>query len=107
MRTVQIDDYLSSLYEGYWYNWKSLQDGKVYENIIVIDNTKTLPSKEECEAGIIALQAEWDAKLIDQQRQSAYQAESDPVFFEWQEGVATKEDWLAKKQEIKERFPKE
>ena len=104
---ANLNNYLASLHPGVWWNWKDPSAGETYENVQVLDNTKTLPSKEECEAGIIALQAEWDAKLIDQQRQSAYQAESDPVFFEWQEGVATKEDWLAKKQEIKERFPKE
>ena len=104
---ADLNNYLASLHSGAWFGWKDPSAGETYENILVHDNTKTLPSKEECEAGIIALQAEWDAKLIDQQRQSAYQAESDPVFFEWQEGVATKEDWLAKKQEIKERFPKE
>lgn len=107
MRVVQIDDYLSSLHEGYWYNWKSLQDGKVYENIIVIDNTKTLPSKEECEQGIKDLQAEWDAKDIDQQRQSAYQYESDPLFFKWQAGEVTEQEWKDKRVEIKERYPKE
>ena len=104
---ANLNNYLASLHPGAWWNWIDVSAGEIYENILVLDDTKTLPSKEECEAGIIALQAEWDAKLINQQRQSAYQAESDPVFFEWQEGVATKEDWLAKKQEIKERFPKE
>ena len=104
---VNLDFYLAHIHEGQWFGLKDPSKGHVYENILVLDDTKTLPSKEECEAGIIALQAEWDARAINQQRQSAYQAESDPVFFEWQEGVATKEDWLAKKQEIKERFPKE
>lgn len=39
------------------------------------------------------------------QRRMAYQTESDPLFFKWQRGEATKEEWLAKTQEIKERFP--
>ena len=50
------------------------------------------------------LQAEWDAKQIDKQRQSAYQAESDPLFFKWQRGEATEQEWLDKIAEIKARF---
>lgn len=36
-------------------------------------------------------------------RRSAYQLESDPLFFKWQRGEATKQEWLDKVQEIKER----
>lgn len=36
-------------------------------------------------------------------RRTAYQLESDPLFFKWQRGEATKQDWLDKVQEIKER----
>lgn len=101
---VNLDFYLAHIHEGQWFGLKDPSKGHVYENIIVHDDTKTLPSKEECEAGIIALQAEWDAKLINQQRQSAYQTESDPLFFKWQRGEATEQEWLDKVAEIKARF---
>lgn len=39
------------------------------------------------------------------QRQAAYQAEADPLFFKWQRGEATEQDWLDKIAEIKTRFP--
>ena len=38
-------------------------------------------------------------------RQAAYTAEADPLFFKWQAGEATKEEWEAKRQEIRDRFP--
>ena len=38
-------------------------------------------------------------------RQSAYTSEADPLFFKWQAGEATEEDWLAKRQEIRDRYP--
>jgi hypothetical protein len=38
-------------------------------------------------------------------RQSAYTTEADPLFFEWQAGEATKEEWEAKRQEIRARYP--
>ena len=41
----------------------------------------------------------------EERRQEAYIAEADPLFFKWQAGEATEEEWKAKRQEIRERFP--
>ena len=38
-------------------------------------------------------------------RQVAYKEEADPLFFKYQRGTATKEEWLAKVEEIKARYP--
>lgn len=38
-------------------------------------------------------------------RKIAYQNEADPIFFKWQRGEATQQDWLAKIEEIKQRYP--
>jgi hypothetical protein len=38
-------------------------------------------------------------------RKAAYIVESDPLFFKYQRGDATKEEWLAKIEEIKARYP--
>ena len=45
-------------------------------------------------------QAEQEVK-----RQSAYTTEADPLFFKWQAGEATEVEWLAKREEIRTRFP--
>lgn len=45
-------------------------------------------------------------KQISTQRQAAYVAEADPLFFKAQRNEATMDDWLAKVQEIKLRYPK-
>lgn len=39
------------------------------------------------------------------QRAQAYAAEADPLFFLSQRGEAAQQDWLAKIEEIKLRFP--
>ena len=39
------------------------------------------------------------------QRQAAYTVEADPLFFKWQAGEGTKEDWEAKREEIRARYP--
>ena len=38
-------------------------------------------------------------------RHQAYVTESDPIFFKYQRGEATQEEWLAKVEEIKARYP--
>jgi hypothetical protein len=38
-------------------------------------------------------------------RQAAYTQEADPLFFKWQAGEGTEQEWLAKREEIRERFP--
>ena len=45
------------------------------------------------------------AEAVESRRQ-AYVAESDPIFFMAQRGEATMEEWQAKVDEIKQRFPK-
>jgi hypothetical protein len=42
---------------------------------------------------------------MERLRQEAYRNESDPLFFKYQRGDATKAEWLAKIEEIKQRYP--
>lgn len=42
----------------------------------------------------------------EQNRAEAYRNESDPLFFKWQRGEATEQEWLDKVAEIKLRYPK-
>jgi hypothetical protein len=52
----------------------------------------------------------WDmSDVLRQQhedaRQAAYETEADPLFFKWQANEATEAEWLAKRQEIRDRYP--
>jgi hypothetical protein len=38
-------------------------------------------------------------------RHAAYTAEADPLYFKWQAGEGSEEEWLAKRQEIRDRYP--
>lgn len=42
---------------------------------------------------------------VERQRQAAYQAEADPLFFKSKRGKATEKEWLDKIDEIDARFP--
>jgi hypothetical protein len=46
-----------------------------------------------------------DNSLAKAQRLAAYRYESDPIFFEWQRGTKTEQEWLDKIAEIKARYP--
>lgn len=103
---VDLNYYLATLNIGNWYSLKDQAKGHVYDNIVVHDKSKKLPSKSEVEKGIKDLQEKIDKEDRDQQLRAAYQAESDPLFFKYQRGEATEQDWLDKVAEIKARFPK-
>lgn len=64
---------------------------------------------EEIEERAIWAAGEHDRQVatINENRRSAYQLESDPIFFQWQRGEdgMTQELWLAKIAEINERYP--
>ena len=42
---------------------------------------------------------------IDAMRRVAYQSEADPLFFKWQRGESTQQEWLAKIADIRQRYP--
>lgn len=44
------------------------------------------------------------AQLNEEYRKDAYRNESDPIFFKWQRGEATQQEWLDKVNEIKQRW---
>lgn len=46
-----------------------------------------------------------EKERIRQARQSEYQQKADPIFFKWQAGEATKEEWLDIRSEINSKYP--
>jgi hypothetical protein len=44
------------------------------------------------------------ADQLSASRRIAYQAEADPLYFKWQRGEATQQEWLDKVAEIKQRI---
>jgi len=52
-----------------------------------------------------AVEAEAQRMEARQARAAAYASEADPLFFKYQAGEVTKEEWLAKREEIRNRYP--
>jgi hypothetical protein len=87
----------------------------LYPNVVSIDdstgafdtqgNQVTL-DEAAVAAEIQRLQPIRAAEQASRQRQQAYIADADPLFFKWQAGESTEAEWKAKRDEIKQRFPK-
>ena len=70
-----------------------------YENGVLVES---IPYTQE-ELAEIATQKEQQAI---ENRRVAYQLESDPLFFKYQRGEVTEQEWLGKITEIKQRYQK-
>lgn len=68
---------------------------------------QTKPSDQEIKAAIPQGAYLRECKEVERNRQAAYREESDPLFFKFQrnEDGVTKTAWLAKVEEIRERYP--
>jgi hypothetical protein len=88
----------------------------LYPNVVSVDDTagafdaqgnQVTIDEAAVAAEIQRLQPIKAAEEATRQRQQAYIAEADPLFFKAQRGEATMEEWQEKVAEIKQRFPKE
>ena len=75
--------------ESNWVETEQAGPGWLYQNGEFLPPPPIVPTKEEQEA----------------KRHAAYTEEADPLFFKWQAGEGTEADWLAKRQEIRDRYP--
>ena len=95
-------------------NYAIIENG-IVANVVVADEALATNWVETDQAGpgwlyqdgeflppppVVPTKAEQEAK-----RKAAYTAEADPLFFMSQRGEATVEEWQAKVQEIKGRYP--
>lgn len=87
---------------------------KAYPNVVSIDdfggafdsdgNQVELDQSKIDAAALITVKEE-AYKTALRKRSNAYTTESDPLFFKYQRGEATKEEWEAKIAEIRARYP--
>ena len=96
---ITTTDALLSLRPGA--EWTITEDGLVWH-----DTNQTQPTEAEIAAEVARLTALEPARIATENRRAAYIADADPLFFKAQRGEATIEEWQAKVEEIKQRFPK-
>lgn len=79
-------------------------NGDTYDGLTWLDDSPK-PSQKELDAQWAEVQAELLRKQVEDQRKAAYMAETDPLFFQYQRGDVTEQDWLDAVQAVKDRYP--
>ena len=57
MRPKTIQDYLVKLHSGQWFKFNGNLE---YANLVILDDTKTKPTEQECTDGLAKLQSDYD-----------------------------------------------
>ena len=58
-----IVDFLCSLHQGQWFGFNNKEN--IYKNLVILDDTKTKPTEQECIDGLVKLQADYDQAIIN------------------------------------------
>ena len=70
-RYNHIEDVLADLHRGQWFGWSDSKN-KVYENLVIHDDTKDRPTEKELTDALKKQQVDWDAKEYARNRQFEY-----------------------------------
>ena len=70
-RYNHIEDVLADLHRGQWFGWSDSKN-KVYENLVIHDDTKDRPTEKELTDAVKKQQVDWDAKEYARNRQFEY-----------------------------------
>jgi len=81
-----------------WYTWINLEDGEVYSNLQLKDETAIMPTEEEVNAKLVQIQ--WE-----QNRQAEYPSLQDCIHA-LLDGGDTLTDLQAARQAVKDKYPK-
>jgi hypothetical protein len=76
-----------------------------YEQQVTWLDDRPQPTWAEIEAARPAAEVAHANTTARTNRHEAFIAEADPLYFAWQRGEATEEDWLTKCAEIRARYP--
>ena len=87
---MDISLILSKRYEGA--EWTLSGDN--YSGLTWLSEDIAQPSLADLEAVWAEVQFEVAYEAVQKQRQAKYQSESDPIFFDYQRGEASEQDWL-------------
>jgi hypothetical protein len=79
-------------------------DGNSYSGLTWLSAGKK-PTLKALEAEWAQVEYEVAYEAVQKARQIAYQAESDPIFFDYQRGEVTEQEWLDAVQAVKDAHP--
>ena len=79
-------------------------DGNNYDNLIWLDDSPK-PTEEELRELWPSVDQEFLLRIAERKRAEAYREESDPLFFKYQRGESSREEWETAVEDIRQRFP--
>ena len=101
-RATHIEDYLVQLHKGQWFGWSDSKN-KVYENLIIHNDSKDKPTEEECTDGLAQMQSDYDAKQYQRDRKVEYPAIEDQLDDIYHNGI---DGWKETIKITKDKYPK-
>jgi hypothetical protein len=97
---MDIPAVLTHLYPGAIWSL----NGDLYSGLDWLDDSPK-PTESELEAAWPTVQAERYNAQARASRHAAFVAEADPLFMKWQAGEGTESEWLAAREDVRDRFP--
>ena len=97
-----IEDVLVRLHTGQWFGWSDSKN-KVYDNLVIHDDSKEKPTKKSLEDELKRMQDEFDAQDYARDRKSAYPPFADQFDQIFHEGI---DAWKETVQAVKDAHPK-
>ena len=79
-------------------------DGDGYSGLTWLDDSPK-PTKKALDEAWADVQAALALETAQRNRAAAYAVESDPLFFKWQRGEGTEQEWMDAVQSIRDRYP--
>ena len=79
-------------------------NGDTYDGLTWLSDTPK-PSQADLDAAWPTVQYNQQRAEIENQRKAAYQQEADPLFFSYQRGEVTEQEWLDAVDSIRARYP--
>lgn len=75
----------------------------------IVEDDPKLVSEQWKQSWLIVPLSEEEKVLVNQRKKAsrlvAFQQEADPLYFKWKAGEGTEEEWLAKREEIRNNYP--
>ena len=96
-----IEDVLTNLHSGQWFGWSDSKN-KVYENLIIHDESKDKPTKKFLEDELKKQQNAYDAQAYARSRVEAY----DPIPEQLDQIYHDMDGWKKRIKAVKDKFPK-
>jgi hypothetical protein len=104
-RPDHIEDVLIRLHTGQWFGWSDSKN-KVYENLVIHDDSKEKPTQEFLESELQRMQDEFDAKGYARNRVRAYPSWQEQMDMQYHDAVDGTTTWKATIKAVKDAHPK-